>query len=414
MLIYFVIISMSKSIINIYIPKNNTIFISIISIFLAFIVLLYFKPSFFVFIFHTILGNLLLLGILSIIWFLDKKLSIGLGFLLLIIYLSSKINSLSNMGMKLKEGFDNNSESKFNPWSDQLIEDFKEFQQSRNPNIEYDINLLQKQATEDEVKELFKTGKWPWSEDIKEMYKLAIAGSYNISMDPGISLNNAESIYNENAMKQLLSWSSKEGNFLLNGVIIGHPEGMPDNINNLARCGISKDGSGTSVMQKIEYLGYDGINSHMIKNVTDIANTDIPKVVNGFVFMNGDCNPCLPLNDPSDYSCPFKLNVGNGTEITDIWKNLWNLNEASVSEENKVKKNEFPLLTGLRSELNKVYSYNSGLEEQNNNKEKDKEEKKYGKNKDQNSEKYLDGPILDNSEEIGGESWVPGLEGGRM
>ena len=137
-------------------------------------------------------------------------------------------------------------------------------------------------------------------------------------------LSNAQTIYNETAIKQILSWGTKEGTFLINGAIIGHPENMPENINNYLRCGTSKDGSST-IMQKTEYLGYNGINSSMDKRITDVSNSDIPKLVTGFSFINSECNPCLPLNDNPDYSCPFKLDSGNGTEVSDIWKILWNL-----------------------------------------------------------------------------------------
>ena len=219
----------------------------------------------------------------------------------------------------MKEGFNDK------PWSQYTIDTFKEFQAVSHPDIKYDIHTIQKQATEEEVQELIQTGKWPWSEEIQKIYKSAIYGTSNISIDPGIALSNAQSIYNETAIKQILSWGTKEGTFLISGAVIGHPENMPENINNLLRCGTSKDDSSSSVMQKTEYLGYNGINSSMDKRVTDVSNSDIPKLVTGFSFINDECNPCLPLNDNPDYSCPFKLDTGNGTEVSDVWKILWNL-----------------------------------------------------------------------------------------
>lgn len=314
--------NMVNNIINIYLPKNNLIFISILSIFVMFSALLYLKPFIFNFAFHTILGNLLLIIGFTCIWFLDKKFSIGLAFLLLIIYLSMRIGSTTTNlynDIKVKEGFNDK------PWSQETIEEFNEFQKVTNPDIKYDINIVQKQATEEEVKKLVQTGKWPWSQEIKNLYMSAIDGTSNIKIDPGIALSNAQAIYNETAMKGILSWGSKEGTFLLSGAIIGHPENMPKNINNYIRCGTSKDGSLSPIMQKTEYLGYNGINSSMEKKITDVANSDIPELVTGFSFINGECNPCLPLEATPNYSCPFKLNIGNGTEVSEIWKNLWNL-----------------------------------------------------------------------------------------
>ena len=47
----------------------------------------------------------------------------------------------------------------------------------------------------------------------------------------------------------------------------------------------------------------------------------------GFSFLaeKGVCNPCAPLNSPPDYSCPFIIDTGNGTEISEIWENLWGI-----------------------------------------------------------------------------------------
>jgi hypothetical protein len=337
-----------KSIINIYLPKNNAVFISIISVFIAFAVVLYLKPSVFVFAFHSVLGNLLLICVLTGIWFLDKNLSIGLGLLLLIVYLSSNI-SVKTVAVKndssstlKKEGFQGG-------WSDQTIADFKEFQASRNPNVQYDLNVLQRQATEDEARQLFETGQWPWSKKVKQLYMNAIGGSSNISIDPGIALSDAQAIYNENAIKEVLAWGSKEGVFLTQGAIIGHPKNMPQNINNLVRCGTADDGS--AVMQKIEYLGYNGINSSMDKKITDLSPVDIPKELTGFSFINAECNPCISLNDVPEYTCPFKLDVGNGNEVSDIWKIMWGLGQEKKSEK---QKNEVPILSKLRDELNKA------------------------------------------------------------
>ena len=341
-----------KSIINIYLPKNNAVFISILSVFIAFAALLYLKPTVFVFAFHSLLGNLLMFGVLTGIWFLDKNLSIGLGLLLLIVYLSSNISvkivsksngdSASASDSLKKEGFQGG-------WSQQTIDDFKEFQASRNPNVQYDLTVVQRQASEDDARHLFETGQWPWSKKVKQLYMNAIGGSATISIDPGIALSDAQAIYNENAIKEVLAWGSKEGIFLTHGAVIGHPKNMPKNINNLVRCGTAADGS--AVMQKIEYLGYNGINATMDKKVTDLSPADIPKEVTGFSFINAECNPCVSLNDVPEYSCPFKIDVGNGTEVSDIWKIMWGL-----GQENKVKnqKSQFPILSKLRDELNKA------------------------------------------------------------
>jgi hypothetical protein len=115
-----------------------------------------------------------------------------------------------------------------------------------------------------------------------------------------------------------MAWNSKEGTFLLSGVVIGHTKGLPQNNNNIARCGSS--GS----MEKITSMGYDGINGSLTKNTEVINNSDLPSVVPGFKFLKEDkCNPCVALD--ADYSCPFSLNVGDGGTVSPIWNTLWNI-----------------------------------------------------------------------------------------
>jgi hypothetical protein len=110
-------------------------------------------------------------------------------------------------------------------------------------------------------------------------------------------------------------------------------------------------------MEKITNIGYDGINGTMTQNFAPVSNADIPKLVPGFKFLKGVCNPCVALDDPANYSCPFSLNVGDGGGVSAIWKNLWGLDGSSISESgvgSHSKKKEFPLLNELKNELNKA------------------------------------------------------------
>lgn len=218
---------------------------------------------------------------------------------------------------KSTENFDNPS----NTWSPQLVQKFIKFQKVLNPQTTYDMNIVQKQATPQEVEYLFQNNQWPWSEEVKELYQSAVAQNLYISVDPNLAVSDAQSVYNQNAIMQLLSFRTKEGQFLLKGVLLGHTKNMPDNINNIAVCGI--DSKGNSILNKVLYTGYNGFDGHMIENITPIQNKDIPSLVNGFTFLNGQCNPCSALNNPPEYSCPFSLNVGDGNEVSNVWQMLW-------------------------------------------------------------------------------------------
>jgi hypothetical protein len=227
---------------------------------------------------------------------------------------------------------------KTNIWPSDVVADFINFQKSRNPNLRFDLDIIQQQASVNEVQTLLNTGKWPWSQNVINLYIDAISQNNIINNEPGASLNNAQSVYNQAAIVELLSWNTKEGSFLLNGAIIKHTDGMPDNVNNLIRCG--KDSkTGDVTMQKIVYTGYDGINGSLSSQVTTVKNSDIPKVLNGFKFLNSECNPCSAVSDPADYSCPFSLNVGNGTQVSDVWQQLWGLNSPGDTT-NGIKKTD--------------------------------------------------------------------------
>ena len=63
----------------------------------------------------------------------------------------------------------------------------------------------------------------------------------------------------------------------------------------------------------------------MDSTTTIVKPEDIPKEMPGFSFVKGSCNPCVPLDSPPNYTCPFRLNVKGDDEITEPWKQLWNL-----------------------------------------------------------------------------------------
>ena len=279
----------------------------------------------FLFLFTNPLGNLFLIGVVFLVSLLNAFLSVAFAIKFLIVFFILRYAIV-------EEGFLSGIpqyELQYNPieggWPQDIISKFLKFQTVTNPNIYFDMKIIQKQATSEEAEILLKTGSWPWTPDVQRMYRDSIARNSYISMNPGTSLNDAQKVYNENAMKQLLSWNSKEGDFLLGGVIVGHTEGMPKNINNIVRCAAKIDGE--TEMHKTVYNGYNGINGSLSYTTSVVPNEEIPNVVPGFSFLaeKGVCNPCAPLNSPPDYSCPFIIDTGNGTIISRIWESLWGM-----------------------------------------------------------------------------------------
>lgn len=209
-------------------------------------------------------------------------------------------------------------------WPKELVKKFIIFQQQMNPNLDFDMDIVQQQATEKEAEELLKTGYWPWNQDVINLYNMDVQHNFIIKTAPGDDLRKAQSIYNQNAIMQLLSYKTKEGSFLLNGVTIGHSKNMPKNVNNIVKCSSQHSDNGEIKMEKLVYTGYNSINGNMIKQVSDLSNTELPYVINGFRFKDKPCNPCLALKTPADYSCQFELNTGDGYKTSPIWKMLWN------------------------------------------------------------------------------------------
>ena len=199
-------------------------------------------------------------------------------------------------------------------WCQENIDKFLTFQTTVNPQRHFDMQIIQQQASEDDAIYLLDHGYWPWSEEIKYLYLQAIANESILGITPAYSLDLAQKIYNENAMKKMLSWNTKEGQFLLEG---------GKNKNGEIKCFTDANNNNISKIKKIQVNGYNLWNGYKNESITNVKNEDLPKEMPGFTFIKSPCNPCLALDD--DYSCPFKLNIKGNDTVSDIWKIMWNL-----------------------------------------------------------------------------------------
>ena len=245
---------------------------------------------------------------------------------------------LFNSFTKTKTGFQNynssttfntnyNSSTTFNNWSPDLIKRFNIYQTTISKNItHFDLEILQKQATPLEVEQLLETGYWPWSEELQNEYLNKVLYNKIIKIEPKYALDYAMKTYNRNAARELLAWNSKEGQFLLYGGIIGtnNTNNVNNiNVNNTIKC--STDSNGNSVMEKTVFNGMNLWNGYMNTNTSVVKPEDIPKEMPGFTFVNNPCDPCVALNSPGDFSCPFKLNIKGDDSISNPRKRLWGL-----------------------------------------------------------------------------------------
>ena len=363
--------------VNIFIPMKsggsvNTLYVSIVSVFIIFSLIVYLKPELFLSIFGSLLGNIVLFGLVLGLSFHHMKSAIAVGlffFMLVLVVRRSNIQKVTDLDLNLgvgvkKEAFTGaTSNGSKNVWSSTLVDEFVSFQKVLNPDITYDMTIVQKQSTPDEVAYLFKNNKWPWSEKLQSLYKEAIAQNSFIHVDPGISMIDAQQIYNETAMKEMLSYNTKEGTFLLYGATIGHNKNLPSNINNTIMC--STNAKGDSILEKIVYNGYDSIYGNLNTTVTEIDYNDLPNQVNGFKFLGTPCNPCVALKSRPNYTCPFALNTGNGYDVSPIWQMLWNVTPESVtsstttttttkSSSDTSTTTSFPILSQLKNEISQL------------------------------------------------------------
>ena len=222
--------------------------------------------------------------------------------------------------VKVKEGFVSNIR-----WPDELVQRFIDYQRTVNLNDhQFDLDILQKQASPEEAEHLLSTGFWPWPDDLKYEYLDKVWQNPIIKFAPSFALDYAMKLYNKTAARELLAWNFKEGQFLLYGANIGVTKGMPKNVNNSIKCVPDKDNNLFSI-KKIVYKDMNLWNGYMEYNIQNLKPEEIPEHMNGFSFVKTACDPCVALNLPGDFSCPFRINDKGDDSISWPWKSLWNL-----------------------------------------------------------------------------------------
>ena len=351
-----------KNIIN---EENRTKIIGFLTILILLWLVLYFIPEVFTSLFNTILGNLILLTISILTLTYDLKYGIIISLFLIVVYRFSQLS-------KTKESF---------TWNKKSTQDFLQIQNTINRNSIFDVNMIQNnQASQEELEYFNKNGIWPWSQKTIELYREAINSNPYIRTYSGDAVNHARTLYNEAVILRIISYQTKEGQFLLDGVLIKDPSGnkMEDLPNgygefpyksglignksdDVIKCNMNKRNGST--LERIRYTGKGGIYGEQTSKTTSVDYNDLENIIPDFKFLNGPCNPCGAINENPDYSCPFQLKVKNKSPfISDVWQHLWNINDNPLQSlpsflSETINANEFPLLSELQSELNKNNQY---------------------------------------------------------
>jgi len=347
-----------KTLIN---DENRTKIIGLLTILVVLWLILYFIPELLTSLFNTLLGNLILLTMSILVLSYNIKYGIVITLLIVLMYRFLQLS-------RRKEGF---------AWDPQSTKDFIKIQSTINPQKIFDVNMIQKnQASQEELAYFNENGMWPWSQKTKELYMAALNANTFIRTLPADGLNYAMTIYSEAAILRLLSYQTKEGQFLINGVLVQDPSGnamedLPNGFgdfpykagllgnksDDVIKCNMSDPNNAT--LERTAYTGKGGIYGEQTSKVTTVDYNNLESIIPGFTFVNGPCNPCVAINETPDYSCPFKLTVKNKPPfISSIWQYLWDINDNPLQSmpsflSETVNPNEFPLLSELQSELQK-------------------------------------------------------------
>ena len=242
--------------------ENKTMIIGLLTILIFLWLVIYLIPSFFVSLFDTFLGRIILVIIVILVGLNNYKYGLMLALILIIFTRFVDIVRTKNV----KENFELSQISQ---------NDFLHIQHTINPKIIFDMEIIKKQASQSELDYFLKNGMWPWSQDVINLYTEAINRNNFIRTYSGDSLNYARKIYNQNAILQLLSMETKEGNFLISGVQInggpkndledlpsgygnfGYKSGLKEHMNPVIKCNI--DDNDNISLEKTTYTGKGGI-----------------------------------------------------------------------------------------------------------------------------------------------------------
>jgi hypothetical protein len=272
-------------------------------------------------IFDTLLGNFIL--VLFFILVISYNVKYGVLFAVIVIF-------LYKFSIQ-REGFS---------WTEDSKRDFLLIQDTIHPHKVFDTNMISKnQASQEEVDYFNKNGRWLWSDKTKELYLKAITANPYVKISPDAALFETQTIYNEAAILMALSYQTKEGKFLIDGVKVasdgGSEEELPSGFGDFPyKSGLKTDLSKDVIrcnmnnysLERIHYMGRDGIYGAQTSMKMPVEYGNLENIIPGFKFVNGPCNPCGAFKEKPEYNCPFELKVReDDTGISSVWKTLWGL-----------------------------------------------------------------------------------------
>jgi len=91
-------------------------------------------------------------------------------------------------------------------WGDHVVKQFLGLQSTMNPQYIFDVNMLQKYISKDEVMDFLANGKWDWSDETKRKYLNYIDHDSRSKewVDASFDMKLLQTVYSESAIKKLL------------------------------------------------------------------------------------------------------------------------------------------------------------------------------------------------------------------
>jgi hypothetical protein len=308
---------------NLFDDKNKTKIIGLLTILIGLWLVLYFIPQIFVTLFNTLLGNLILFIIVLLIFLKNEVYGLAIGIIIIVLIRFARLS---------KEGFTSHSENAF-----------LEIENTINRQNIFDMDIINQQASQEELDYFNNHGMWPWSNEVIHLYEEFKKTNPFVRSLISDATTHARTVYNQAAIVRILSYQTKEGQFLLNGVLVKNPQSvenlpngfgdfvnesglMEDRTKDIIKCNLEKDGNNPS-LERIVFTGKGGIFGQQTKRIEQVDYNDLENIIPGFTFLGSPCNPCKSMGAIPDYSCEYSLQVeGKEPSVNNLWKYLWNNN----------------------------------------------------------------------------------------
>lgn len=346
--------------------------IGLLTILVSIWLVLYFIPELFVSLFNSFLGNLILIVSTILIFMNNRTYGLIVGLIILVLYRFSWL-SREGFNLNISGTFNIDEQSQDTLSQSDMNQDFLRIQSTINKNKVFDMNTINSQASQEELNYFIENGKWPWSQEVIKLYEEAINRNPFIRTLPGIATDYARTIYNQNAILRILTYQTKEGQFLINGVLVKDPSGnkmeelpsgfgnfpyesglLDNRVDDIIKCNMKN-----YTLERTRYTGKGGIFGEQTEKVTPVDYNDLEKIIPGFTFLNEPCNPCGAMAENPDYSCAYRLRVkGKPPFISSVWQYLWGINDNPLESQpsflsESINPDEFPILSELQTELQK-------------------------------------------------------------